>query len=149
MSARRPQVDRFAEKIALTESGCIEWIGATNGVGYGMFFIDWAGGRNLRQLAHRWSYEYHVGDIPHGLVIDHLCRNTMCCNPEHLEPVTQRENTHRGYSVSAIHAAKSECIHGHELSGSNLILRANGKWRDCRECKRQKDRNYRQRKAAA
>lgn len=37
---RRLAVDRFAEKIALTEAGCIEWIASLNGAGYGQFFVD-------------------------------------------------------------------------------------------------------------
>lgn len=41
-------------------------------------------------------YELLVGPIPEGLTIDHLCRNTMCVNPDHLEPVTHRENLMRG-----------------------------------------------------
>jgi hypothetical protein len=143
----RPPVDRFAEKIALTDTGCIEWIAG----GYGMFFIDWAGGRNLRVLAHRWSYEYHVGPIPDGLTIDHLCRNPACVNPDHLEPVTHRENVLRGTSRAAIHAAKTECVNGHPFSGDNLILRGNGRWRDCRECTRAKHRRryHRLKKKAA
>jgi hypothetical protein len=148
MPRRRPPLDRFAEKIALTDSGCIEWIGGQNGAGYGSFYVDWVDGRSLKALAHRWSYEYHVGPIPIGLHIDHLCRNTLCVNPQHLEPVTQAENTLRGTGVAAIHAAKSECVNGHPLSGDNLVLRSNGRWRDCRECRRAKDRRYRQRKAA-
>lgn len=144
----RPPVDRFAEKIALTDSGCIEWIAGTNGAGYGRFFLDWAGGRNLSQLAHRWSYEHHAGPIPDGLHLDHLCRNTLCVNPDHLEPVTHQENVLRGTAPAAIHAAKAECVNGHPFTGDNLVLRANGRWRDCRECRRQKDRRYRQRKVA-
>jgi hypothetical protein len=145
----RPRLDRFAEKIALTDTGCIEWIAGTNGAGYGAFFLDWASGRNLKALAHRWSYEYHVGPIPDGLHLDHLCRNTLCVNPDHLEPVTQRENNLRGAGPSAVHATKTECINHHPLSGDNLILRSNGRWRDCRECKRQRDRRrYHQKKAA-
>lgn len=140
---RRPAIDRFLQKTRPTEGGCIEWTGATNGVGYGMFFTDWDGGRNVRQLAHRWSYEHYVGPIPDGLHVDHLCRNTLCVNPRHLEPVTQRVNILRGVAPSSIHAKKTECINGHRLSGDNLILRSNGRWRDCRECKRQKDRRYR------
>jgi hypothetical protein len=46
--------------------------------------------------AHRWMYEQKIGPIPKGLVIDHLCRNTRCVNPDHLEPVTRGENTRRG-----------------------------------------------------
>ncbi len=40
-------------------------------------------------------YERHVGPIPDGLDIDHLCLNTVCCNPTHLEPVTRDENSRR------------------------------------------------------
>lgn len=41
-------------------------------------------------------YELLVGPIPPGLQIDHLCRNKICVNPAHLEPVTHRENLMRG-----------------------------------------------------
>ena len=76
MPPKRPAVDRFAEKIALTDSGCIEWIASIQGAGYGQF----TRGRPSRLVhgkvaAHRWSYEYHVGPIPDGMHIDHLCRN--------------------------------------------------------------------------
>lgn len=141
-------MQRFMEKVRSTPSGCMEWTGGTNGAGYGLFFTDWAGGRDLKELAHRWSYAQHIGPIPEGMVIDHLCRNTLCVNPDHLEPVTRRVNTLRGVGVSAVHAVKEECINGHPFSGDNLILRSNGRWRDCRECKRQKDRRYRARKAS-
>jgi len=145
---RRPAVDRFLEKIKVRPSGCIEWTGGTNGAGYGMFFVDWAGGKNVRMLAHRWAYEYDNGPIPDGLHLDHLCRNPICVNPEHLEAVTQRENTLRGEGVAARHAVKTECVNGHPFSGDNLMLRSNGRWRDCRECRRQKDRRYRNKKKA-
>lgn len=47
--------------------------------------------------AHRVAYEEKFGPIPHGLVIDHLCRQPMCVNPDHLEAVTQGENIRRGW----------------------------------------------------
>lgn len=139
---KRPLIDRFLEKTRATSSGCIEWTASTNGVGYGMFFVDWDGGRNFKMLAHRWYYEYARGPIPEGLHLDHLCRNPICVNPDHLEAVTQRENTLRGIGVAAQHAAKTECVNGHPFTGENLILRSNGVWRDCRECHRAKDRRY-------
>lgn len=135
-----PIMQRFMGKVRTTPSGCMEWTGGTNGVGYGMFFTDWAGGKNTRKLAHRWYYEQVRGPIPAGLHLDHLCRDTMCVNPDHLEPVTQRVNTLRGIGVSAVHAKKTHCVNGHPFSGDNLVYRSNGRWRDCRECRRAKDR---------
>lgn len=70
--------------------GCWLWEGALRG-GYGRVKLD---GRT--QAAHRASYELHVGPIPSGLVLDHLCRNRSCVNPAHLEPVTTEENIRRG-----------------------------------------------------
>ena len=132
----RPLIDRFAEKIALTDSGCIEWIASHNGVGYGTLSID----RNGRKvLAHRFSYEWHRGPIPDGLTIDHLCRNTLCVNPAHLEAVTKRENTLRGTAPTAVNAAKTHCTRGHPLSGENLRLTPDG-WRVCLECRRRRSR---------
>jgi hypothetical protein len=50
-------------------------------------------------VAHRLIYELLVGPIPLGHILDHLCRNRNCVNPEHLEPVTHQVNTHRGDAV--------------------------------------------------
>jgi hypothetical protein len=51
------------------------------------------GGRN--SAAHRLAYEFAKGPIPEGMDIDHVCRNRACCNPEHLTPVSHRENLER------------------------------------------------------
>lgn len=70
------------------------------------FFVE--GGRENRNgysrlrwngkelMAHRLSYEAHVGPIPDGLVLDHTCTMRCCINPAHLEPVTNKVNTYRG-----------------------------------------------------
>jgi hypothetical protein len=70
--------------------GCWLWVGSLRG-GYGRVRFN---GKLVE--AHRLSYEHHVGKIPDGLVIDHLCRNRSCINPEHLEVVTEAENIRRG-----------------------------------------------------
>lgn len=73
------------------ETGCWEWQGTVLDNGYGQIKLD---GR--KYAAHRLFYEMHVGRIPRFLQLDHLCRNTRCVNPAHLEPVGSQENTRRG-----------------------------------------------------
>ena len=63
------------------DTGCLVWQGSTNGArNYGKLHF-----KGKLSLAHRASYEMSKGKIPDGLVIDHLCRNTLCINPDHLE----------------------------------------------------------------
>ena len=130
---------RFFPKVAIRESGCWEWQGYRTHAGYGQF---WNG--TQRVLAHRWSYEHHVGAIPEKLVIDHLCRNPCCVNPEHLEVVPMKVNTERGllYLVFAAKAAaKTHCKRGHPLSGDNLRFDMRGD-RGCKTCQRDKGKAW-------
>ncbi|WP_405965909.1 HNH endonuclease signature motif containing protein [Streptomyces sp. NBC_00723] len=100
-------------------------MGAVDPKGYGRT-VDHDGSR---QLAHRVSYRLSVGEIPTATPhIDHLCRNTNCVNPDHLEPVTQTENNRRiGLST--------HCGRGHSLSEDNVYQRPGGT-RECRTCVR-------------
>lgn len=82
---------RFWSKVEKTDT-CWLWRGFTTKKGYGHFAL----GRGYKQ-AHRHSYELLVGKIPSHLQIDHLCRVRNCVNPDHLEPVTSRENALRGW----------------------------------------------------
>ncbi len=114
-------------------SGCWIWLGSLNNKGYGTVQFN-----RRTQYAHRAAYFTHVGPIPEGLELDHLCRNPACCNPSHLEPVTHAENLHRGSR-----ATMPTCINGHELKGDNLIaLNGRGKERRCKICHRERMKGY-------
>ena len=97
-------LDRFMPKsIEDPETRCWVWIAARNPKGYGRFHTGlWRPtGTPILVMAHRWSYEHFIGPIPKGLQIDHVCGNTSCVNPLHLEPVTDKENKRRRAAISA------------------------------------------------
>lgn len=87
---QKPLVDRFWDfVIPEPNTGCWLWTGRDN-MRYGIL----KNGRG-NVYAHRFSYELAKGQIPDGLVIDHLCNIPLCVNPDHLEAVTQAENLRR------------------------------------------------------
>lgn len=129
---------RFWARVAVgVDSECWPWTGLIAN-GYGMI-STWLSGRRINIGAHRFAYTDLVGIIPDGLTIDHLCRNTRCCNPAHMEPVTIHENVMRGNSPFAVKARQTECHRGHALSGENLYVTPDGR-RKCRTCRRADNR---------
>lgn len=121
--------ESLVEKIDFTRGECWEWTGGRQHDGYGWV---WTGARP--GYAHRVVYEWLVGPVPEGLELDHLCRNRTCVNPDHLEPVTRRENILRGEGITAQQARQTHCKRGHPLSGDNLYR--HGGHRKCRACQR-------------
>jgi hypothetical protein len=89
----RRRQEHYAEEDRGYDTPCWVWLGAKQPGpwNYGVLYHD---GRTQR--AHRVYYEQHVGPIPEGLQLDHLCRVPACVNPSHVEPVTQTENVRRG-----------------------------------------------------
>lgn len=75
----------LSEKIQC-EGECWTWIACLQRNGYGKVGYRLGDGKYRTWLAHRLSYELLVGPIPPGLVIDHLCRNRACINPDHMRP---------------------------------------------------------------
>ena len=143
---RPSTLDRLLAKVDVGVTGCWNWTASKQAGGYGQIRVGGRDGRYV--LAHRVSYELHVGPIPDGLQLDHLCRNRACVNPEHLEPVTCRENILRGVGFAATNAVKTHCPAGHPLDGANLYVCPRGT-RKCRACRAEASRRYLQRKRAA
>ena len=131
-------IPRFLAKIEHVDSGCWQWNAAWRRRGYGAFGV----GSDLQGYAHRWSYIFFVGNIPEGHVIDHLCRNPGCVNPDHLEAVPTRVNTMRGRLPEVTRArarAQTHCKRGHPFDEQNTYSHPNGR-RVCRTCFREYDR---------
>ncbi len=95
---------RFWRKFVTSDTGCWLWTGPLTRKGYGRFKVA-----DKPIQAHRWAYAYLRGPIPEGLTIDHLCRMRHCVNPRHMEVVTSRENTLRGFGVAAQYARRAHC----------------------------------------
>ena len=134
------KVDRLDEALP---GGCWLWkAGKSNG--YGNFKTICSKGhcpdnktywRLHRIDAHRFSYQLANGEIPKGLVVDHICRNKACVNPSHLEAVTNIVNVMRGNGRAACHARKTHCHRGHPLDQARIAKRADGHVsRNCSIC---------------
>jgi hypothetical protein len=131
-------MDRFWSKVNKTNY-CWNWTASANERGYGLFRFN---GKTSK--AHRVSYELTYGDIDAMLVIDHLCKNTLCVNPDHLDLVSQGENVRRGLAgkVNNHQAQKTHCSRGHRFSG----IRKDGA-RNCHKCNVIRQTKYKNRLA--
>ena len=103
------------------ENGCIECIShCKDSCGYTRVFIN-----KKHQRLFRYIYEQKYGKIPKGMVIRHKCDNPNCCNIEHLETGTPKDNTrdlierHPDRRQKAINASK-EKNRGNNNSSSKL-----------------------------
>lgn len=111
--------------------GCWLWTATQDSHGYGSFSFS---AFTTTTRAHRIAYMLAVGPIPDGLVLDHLCCNKLCVNPQHLEPVTDRVNILRGTGVTAQNAQKTHCPQGHPYTDENVYSPPGNGYRHCRTC---------------
>lgn len=126
--------DRFWAKVDRQGvDDCWPWTGAKIPEGYG--HLRWDG---RVQGAHRVSYQIHVGPIPSGLEIDHLCRNPSCVNPDHLRACTHAQNLESSQNVTAVNSRKTCC----PKCGGPYTMAKDGT-RFCRPCKNAWNREYR------
>jgi hypothetical protein len=97
MKRRTPIEKRLMSKVSVNENGCWIYTGAIDTTGYGRIG---RGGRGEGSThTHRAAYELLWGPITDGLHVDHLCRVRACCNPLHLEAVTQAVNNQRSWDA--------------------------------------------------
>lgn len=120
----KSDAERFRSFVEIT-ADCWIWLGGRTPKGYGVFALK---GKSVG--AHQWAYRNLRGPIPDGLELDHLCRNTSCVNPAHLEIVTHGENLRRG---TQYHRSLTACKRGHPFNERNTYCRPDGA-RQCRIC---------------
>jgi hypothetical protein len=130
---------RLSEKLwrrihVVPQTGCWLWTGSINRDGYGLIWSKTKGGCGKKgRVAHRVFYEILKEAIPRETEIDHLCRIRNCCNPDHLEAVSHRENFDRSTARKGL-SRKTHCIRGHEYNPQNTYLSPKGV-RACRICR--------------
>jgi hypothetical protein len=109
-----------------------EWVGRKSKDGYGVMLVPAGPYKQRTERVHRLVYRIFVGPIgPFPLHHDvDLCHLPACCNPAHLEPLTDEEHglAHRS----------GKCSKGHDLIGNNLMLKPDGRPR-CRRCAYERD----------
>jgi hypothetical protein len=135
--------ERLLRRVTPGANGCWIWTGYTDGNGrwqYGRLRT----GRRTRTFAHRVSYETFVAPIPEGMFIDHLCRTTRCVNPDHLEPVTARENLARSPVLKGAPAMRGICRNGHEQTPENTYYTPRSGSR-CKPCTKATNAAWRRR----
>lgn len=138
LQQKSPVELRFWAKIGkVNTEQCWVWQASKYNRGYGCFTIT----SHNQVSAHRYSYQLLRGPIPAGLELDHLCRNTSCVNPWHLEAVTHQVNMQRGDGVARENFQKATCKNGHPYDVR--YTRKDGRVeRFCRQCRRHYHRRY-------
>ena len=105
----KQELDRFKTKYVVNSKGCWVWQDRLDKDGYGDFYL-----RGANRRAHRVAYYSVNGEIEKGNVVNHVCRNTSCVNPQHLQSTTAKENSMKDSSgLGYINSQKTTCPKGH------------------------------------
>ena len=108
----RSAEESFAAQTRRMESGCIEWTGRTNRKGYGRL-----SSKGKMMLAHRYAWTAQVGEIPSGMLVDHMCWNPACVNVEHMRLCTQSQNGQNREGAEKGSRSGIRGVHWHPSSG--------------------------------
>jgi hypothetical protein len=125
---RYEPISEHGRSVSLT-GDCRIWTGPVGADGYGTISVRVSTGKRRAQQVHRVAYEAAYGaESLAGKVIDHVCRERLCFNVNHLEAVTHAENLRRGADVILA------CPQGHVYDQANL--RGGQRGRACKQCQR-------------
>lgn len=131
-----PQFDltRVLTRVEKSDS-CWNWKGNVTRHGYGTY-----GKSNL--MAHRVVYQLLVGNLSQEDTLDHLCKNKMCVNPKHLEPVPFKVNVLRSDNPYAKNARKTMCHKGHPFNDENTYIHPKRGHRQCKVCRKDATKRF-------
>ena len=122
-------MERLMSRRRVTASGCWEYTGYILPNGYAEISF-----RSHQTRVHRLVYRIVKGEIPEGKHVCHTCDNTICFNPDHLEPGTQQENIRQSVDRGRHHeTVKTHCPAGHAYAEHARFERGGSK-RACRMC---------------
>lgn len=127
----KPDIYYIEHFLAQTKvvGSCLVWQGSIN---WSSNILSYArakvNGKNI--YVHRW-----MAEIPDGLDSDHLCRNTLCINPYHIEAVTHKENVHRGKTGGS----QTDCI---SCGSNDWRYRSGSGYRYCNPCKKESNKKW-------
>lgn len=133
MDVTEDVASRFWQRVDRSDpEGCWEWKLSCGNHGYGQW---WPLPRGCGDptfdgnwLTHRLAWVLTHGEISGDLTVDHKCRNRRCCNPAHLQLLSNVDNaTNNG------NKAKTHCVSGHPFDEGNTYVDPSG-WRRCRTC---------------
>jgi len=137
------QAKKIIDRIEPQENGCWWYKGVPNRKGYAQTRIGWPVTKPI--LIHRLSWIYYKGDIPDGMVLDHICHDPAVCkggitcehrrcvNPDHLQIVTPTEN---GQRTVRLLKYRTHCTKGHSLE-NNTIQFPSRTTTICHTCKKE------------
>jgi hypothetical protein len=151
------QLKKIIDRIEPQESGCWWYPAVPDNKGYAITRIGWPVTKGSR--IHRLSWIFYKGDIPEGMVIDHMCHdpkeceggNTCihrrCVNPDHLQLVSSADNSKKTVRILKY---KTHCKRGHNLEDNIMEYNTKkGKRQACKLCSRESQKSYLRRKEMA
>ena len=86
-------LNKIKNKTTICSNGCWEWNKSCNSAGYGQFTEN-----KVYWLAHRYAYACNL-PLEKTDVVRHKCHNPKCCNPDHLELGSHKDNWHDSIDI--------------------------------------------------